>query len=88
MSALNFLESGNGSDGWLSTGASTTSSTIMASAKPPVKHMPTTPTPGPPQRSCSAAASLRSHTVTGLVFFRAKAENSRETQAGPIDASV
>ena len=85
MSALNFLDSGNGSEGWLSTGASTMSSTIMASAKPPVKHMPTTPTPGPPQRSCSAAASLRSHTVTGLVLFNAKAENSRETQAGPID---
>ena len=61
MSALRFFESGNGSDGWLSTGASTMSSTIIASAKPPVKHMPTTPTPGPPQRSCSAAASLRSH---------------------------
>ena len=88
MSALYFLESGNGSEGWLSTGASTTSSTIMASAKPPVKHMPTTPTPGPPQRSCSAAASLRNHTVTGLVLFSAKAENSRETQAGPMDCSA
>ena len=88
MSALYFFESGNGSDGWLSTGASTTSSTIMASANPPVKHMPTTPTPGPPQRSCSAAASLRSHTVTGLVFFSAKAENSREMQAGPSDCSA
>ena len=88
MSALCFLESGNGSDGWLRTGARTTSSTIMASAKPPVKHMPTTPTPGPPQRSCSAAASLRNHTVTGLVFFSAKAVNSRETQAGPMDCSA
>ena len=46
MSALNFLESGKGSEGWLSTGARTTSSTIMASANPPVKHIPTTPTPG------------------------------------------
>ena len=88
MSALNFLESGKGSDGWLSTGASTMSSTIMARAKPPVKHMPTTPTPGPPQRSCSAAASLRSHTVIGLVRLSAKAENSRETQAGPMDCST
>ena len=88
MSALNFLESGNGSDGWLSTGASTMSSTIMASAKPPVKHMPTTPTPGPPQRSCSEAASLRSHTVIGLVLLSAKAENSRETHAGPMDCSA
>ena len=88
MSALYFLESGNGSEGWLSTGARTTSSTIIAKAKPPVKHMPTTPTPGPAQRSCSAAASLRSHTVMGLVFLSAKAENSRETQAGPRDSSA
>ena len=39
-------ETGNGSDGWLSTGASIVSSTIIPSAKPPVKHMPTAPTPG------------------------------------------
>ena len=38
---------GNGTDGWLSTGASTLSSTAAANAKPPVKHMPITPTPGP-----------------------------------------
>ena len=87
MSALNFLESGNGSDGWLSTGASMMSSTY-GDAKPPVKHIPTTPTPGPPQRSCSEAASLRSHTVIGLVLLSAKAENSRETHAGPMDSSV
>ena len=31
---------------------------------------------------------LRNHTVTGLVFFSAKAENSRETQAGPRDCSA
>ena len=83
---MNFFDSGKGSEGWLSTGANMTSSTIMARAKPPVKHMPTAPTPGPPQRSYSAAASLRSHTVIGLVFLRAKAENSREMQAGPMDA--
>ncbi len=86
MSALRFLESGNGSDGWLRTGANTMSSTIIARAKPPVKHIPMTPTPGPPLRSCSALASLRSHTVTGLVFFSANQANSRETQAGPIDS--
>ena len=63
MSALCLLPIGKGSDGWLKTGARTTSSTIIASAKPPVKHIPTTPTPGPPQRSCSDAASLRSQTV-------------------------
>jgi hypothetical protein len=53
-----------------------------------VKHIPTTPTPGPPQRACSDAASLRSQTVTGLVFFRAKQANSRETQAEPMDRIV
>ncbi len=57
MSALCRLPIGKGSDGWLRTGATTTSSTIIASAKPPVKHIPTAPTPGPPQRSCSDAAS-------------------------------
>ncbi len=88
MSALRFFESGNGSDGWLSTGASTMSSTIIASAKPPVKHMPMTPMPGPPQRSCSARASWRSHDVTGLVFFRANQENSRETQAGAMERTA
>ena len=82
------LREGNGSEGWLSTGARTMSSTIIARAKPPVKHIPTTPTPGPPQRSCSAAANLRSHTVTGLVLLSAKAENSRETQAGPMEVSA
>ena len=30
------------------TGATTEGSVIMASAKPPVKHMPTAPTPLPP----------------------------------------
>ena len=39
-----------GREGWLSTGATTTSSTIMPRANPPVKHMPTAPTPGPPHR--------------------------------------
>ena len=88
MSALCRLAIGNGCEGWLSTGASTKSSTIMASAKPPVKHMPTTPTPGPPQRSCSDLASGRSQEVIGLVRFRAKQENSREMQAGPSSASA
>lgn len=53
-----------------------------------MKHIPTTPTPGPPHRSCSWAASSRSHTVTGLVFFRASIENSHEMQAGPSDLSM
>jgi hypothetical protein len=34
-----------GSDGWLSTGASIRSSTIIPRANPPVKHMPTAPHP-------------------------------------------
>ncbi len=82
-SALRRRETGPGSDGWLRTGATTTSSTIMARANPPVRHMPTTPTPGPPHRSCSAAASLRSQTVTGLVLCRANRVNSREMQTEP-----
>lgn len=38
---------GKGTDGCESTGASTDGSTIAASANPPVKHIPTTPTPRP-----------------------------------------
>src|SRR5665811_1289220 len=59
------LPIGNGRDGWLSTGATTTSSTIMASANPPVKHIPTTPTPGPPQVACSALAKAEHATCGG-----------------------
>src|SRR5499427_2664193 len=47
---------GAGIPGWLSTGASTAGSTAMASAYPPVKHMPTAPTPGPPHSACAWAA--------------------------------
>ena len=36
----------NGSDGWLSTGAATAGLIAAASANPPVKHIPMTPTPG------------------------------------------
>ena len=71
----------NGSDGWLSTGASIRSSTIMPRAKPPVKHMPTAPTPGPPHSSCALAASARSQPTIGLVCPVAKTVNSRATQA-------
>src|SRR5665811_806899 len=56
---------GMGNDGWDSTGATTTGSTAMARAKPPEKHIPTTPTPGPPHRSCSRAARARSQPVIG-----------------------
>ena len=83
MSALYFLVSGKGSDGWLRTGASTTSSTIMARANPPVKHMPTTPTPGPPQRSCSAAASLRSHDGDRAGLLEGEAGELARDAGGP-----
>jgi hypothetical protein len=39
---------GAGMAGWLMTDATTDGSSAVASAKPPVKHIPTTPTPGPP----------------------------------------
>ena len=54
----------------------------MARANPPVKHIPTAPTPGPPQRSCSRAARARSHEMTGDVRFDAQVVNSRLTQSG------
>ena len=70
---------GNGNDGWLRTGANIASSTIIPSANPPVKHMPTAPTPGPPHCACASAARPRSQPITGLVRPSAKAVNSRET---------
>ncbi len=70
---------GKGSDGWLRTGATTASSTIMPRAKPPVKHMPTAPTPGPPHLRCSSRANARSQLTTGLVRPAAITVNSRET---------
>ena len=58
----------NGSEGWDSTGASiAVVDAAIASANPPVKHMPTAPTPGPPHRSCSADARARSQSMTGDV---------------------
>ena len=77
----------NGSDGWLSTGASISSSTAIASAKPPVKHMPTAPTPGPPACACRSRASARSQSMTGDVRLSAHVVNSRETHARVIDFS-
>lgn len=49
----------NGTDGWLSTGASTLSSTAAASAKPPEKHWPITPTPLPGVAAFQIRASAR-----------------------------
>ncbi|MCY1224436.1 hypothetical protein D9M72_365940 [compost metagenome] len=71
----------SGSDGCDSTGASTAGSSIMVSAKLPVKHMPMAPTPGPPHSACASRASARSHCVTGLEALPAKARNSALTQA-------
>ena len=70
-----------GSEGWHTTGASIAGSSIIESAKLPVKHMPIAPTPGPPHSSCASRASARSHCVTGLDSLAAKARNSALTQA-------
>ena len=79
---------GAGSPGWLSTGASTAGSTAIASANPPVRHMPTAPTPGPPHSTCASQAdSARNHETTGLVRS-ASTTNSREMQIRAIDRTV
>jgi hypothetical protein len=57
-----------------------TSSIIIASANPPVKHMPTAPTPDPPHSACASAASARSQPIAGLVRFSASVTNSFATQ--------
>ena len=58
---------GKGNEGWATTGAATDSSTIIASANPPVKHMPSAPTPAPPSSSWSERANERSQSATGEV---------------------
>ena len=73
------LACATGSDGWLSTGATSLSSTIIASAKPPVKHIPTAPTPGPPHCSCTSRASARSQTMAGDVRPVAQVVELHET---------
>ena len=78
------MPSGNGSDGCDSTGASTGASASIASANPPVKHMPTTPTPGPPHWWWTCRARARSHSMTGDVLPVASTWNSRDTHAGPM----
>ena len=85
-SAARALPTGNGAEGWHSTGAATESSTIIASAKPPVKHMPSAPTPGPPSSSCSSRARLRSQPAIGAVSPVASLVNSRLTQTWRSDA--
>ncbi len=61
------------------------SSTIIPRANPPVKHIPTAPTPGPPHASCASAASARSQVIAGLVRLSAKVTNSLATQPCEID---
>ncbi len=61
------------------------SSTAIPSAKPPLKHIPTAPTPGPPARSCRSRASARSHSITGDVWLSFHVVNSRETHTCPND---
>ena len=73
-----------GSDGWDSTGAMTSPPAIMPRANPPVKHMPTAPTPGPPQLSWASPANARNQSVTGARRLVANAANSFETQAGAM----
>ena len=68
-----------GNDGWESTGASIAGSSIIESAKLPVKHMPIAPTPLPPESGSACAARARSQRVTGLDWFAAN-ESSPVTQ--------
>src|SRR3981189_38981 len=71
----------SGNDGWESTGASIDGSSIMVSAKFPVKHIPMAPTPGPPRSPCAKRASDRRHFVTGLDSFAARARKRRDMGA-------
>ena len=76
-----------GIDGCDSTGATTTSSTIIASANPPLKHMPTAPTPGPPTSRCNDRARARSQPMIGEVCWRAQWVNSFEMHTLAIDVA-
>jgi hypothetical protein len=73
-----------GSAGSLVTGARTDSSAVSETAKPPVRHIPMSPTPGPPQRLWTSRQRARSQSVIGLERFCAKIANSRLTQARSI----
>ena len=73
-----------GSEGWLSTGAITVSSTIIAIAKFPVRHIPSAPTPGPPHSECVSRASARRKCVMGLEPRLASKWNSRLMHARAI----
>jgi hypothetical protein len=79
------LPTANGSEGCESTGATITSSTIIPSANPPLKHMPIAPTPGPPSSRCNDRASARSQPMIGDVWFSAQCVNSLEMHTFAID---
>src|SRR5690606_41374782 len=66
---------GNGSAGSLRTGAITDSSAAAARAKPPVKHMPMTPTPLPGVPAFRSRASARTEAATGLRALVPSARN-------------
>ena len=80
------LPRANGSDGWLSTGATITLSTIIPSANPPLKHIPTAPTPGPPADACRSVARARSQPMIGDVCCSAQIVNSRAMHTFAIEA--
>src|SRR5664280_1379225 len=69
------------------TAASTAGSSAVASAKPPVKHMPTTPTPAPPHSPSAMAASARSQVATRLVRS-ARMVNSLEMHNPATDRRI
>jgi hypothetical protein len=70
----------SGKDGCDSTGATTDGSVIIARAKPPVKHMPTAPTPLPPHSAWTCRARARSQSTIGLERPSFQTVNSRRTQ--------
>jgi hypothetical protein len=81
------LVTGAGRAGWLATAARTDGSTAIARANPPVKHMPTAPTPGPPHSACAITASARRKLTTGLVRS-ARMVNSRATHTRSTDLTT
>ena len=64
------------------------SSTIIPSAKPPLKHIPIAPTPTPPTSACNDLAKARNHAMTGEVWRIAMVVNSRDTQILLMDEAM
>ena len=88
-SALCFFERVSGSDGWLSTGASIRSSTIIAEREPAGEaHAHRADARARRTPRASAAPSARSHTVIGLVFVgRQRGELLRDAGRARCSAS-